>query len=68
MKATKELIEKFEIGDPLTDAEVRVLFDFYTELANGLYLLGATYRLAWLPVHLNSERLYSYLLARGRKV
>jgi hypothetical protein len=67
-KVTKELIRKFEIGDPLTDNECRALYDFFAELQDSLSLMGAEYHIAWVPIMHKRNAVEGYLRARNKNV
>lgn len=62
---TKELVNKFELGDHLTDNECKELLKFFTELSDSLELMGEGYRIAWYPIYLNKNKVRDYLYARG---
>jgi|OM-RGC.v1.033515727 hypothetical protein len=48
---TQDMIEKIAVGDGLTDAELAVALEFYTDLQQKLRLLGPTFHLAWVEVN-----------------
>ena len=67
MDITKGLVEKFKAGlIPLTDKEVVTLHKFYSDLENGLRLLGERYHHSWRAVRDDREVLSSWLSARAR--
>jgi len=62
---TKELIEKFRVGDSLTDSEVKELYDYYKRLQQDTYLLGERYNLMWVDMYQSQVRLQGYMRSRG---
>lgn len=65
MNMTKELIEKFEKGDPLSNDECYALLDFFLVLNGYLHVLGEKYNLAKYPIRLNINTVECFLLARN---
>ena len=61
---SKELLEKFNRGGGLTDAECLTLLGFFKCLEADLLLLGETYHLAWLSIMLNRRVIESFIDAR----
>ena len=52
---------KFEVGDPLSDQELKVLTEFYEYMEWGLGVLGNDYNLARRPVQRSWDTLLSYI-------
>ena len=64
---TKELLHKFNVGDPLTDNECKDLYMFFDDLVESLMLLGPTYYLAWGDLLYKRRTVRGYMDARGLK-
>lgn len=59
--------EKFRIGDPIDDAELALLLDFYRDLEFKLDLMGERFHFAWRDARDNAQRLDDYRKARLEK-
>ena len=67
MKMTKEILHKIEVGDGLTDEELDISVEFFTDLEEKLDLMGAKYYLAWKPVFYLKIRLQEFKNARKNR-
>jgi len=60
MKISERLLEKIEVGDHITDKELREAIAFYGDLAESLDCLGKEYNLAKRPIREVLYRLQGY--------
>jgi len=67
VKELKEIIDKINIGDALSDSELDRALTFYASLENDLKLLGNHFHHAWFDVFQTFERLKSYKRARNER-
>lgn len=56
-KCTREVIEKIDLGDKLTDDELMSAIHMYRELVDGLGVLGPKFALAADPIRRKLEEL-----------
>ena len=63
---TRDLMSRFERGDPITDAEVNALVRFLDKAETALKVLGPDYGLALRDVRHRLHRAESYQQARRR--
>ena len=61
----KTLIQKFNLGDALTDAEVLELYSFFLRLETDLFALGDPFWLARTQITRNLMSIDGYKNARG---
>jgi hypothetical protein len=61
---TPAIIAKIQEGDRLTDDELNVALEFYSQMEKGLRLLGPHYHLPWAAVRRVHDELQSYRLSR----
>lgn len=61
----KEILEKIASGDGLNDFQLDKAIEFYTQMEQGLRLLGPHYHLAWVPVMHTLDALQGYKRARA---
>lgn len=64
---TKAIIDKFEVGDALSDLECKELYKFFSQLADSLNLMGPHYYLAWFNIYQKSMAVKRYIEARENK-
>jgi len=60
----KNIVDKFERGDPINDAELKELYEFFVNLEASLDIMGNSYWLAWTQIVYNKTKTESYLNAR----
>ena len=65
MKIDKITLDRFLIGDPISDDELLELLKFYTELEESLRCLGVEFHFAWRSCLDNKLRLEDYRLSRN---
>jgi hypothetical protein len=64
----KQLAEKFEHGDHLTDAEMLKLYRAYQSVIETVIVFGDIYRLVLLHAVMQSQALQGFLNNRGVEV
>ncbi len=63
---TKEVIEKIQVGDSLTDLELNYAIKFYGDLTKMLWVLGPEFKHAWREVDRIHDALQYFAEARKR--
>lgn len=66
MKLSKNIVAKINVGDGLTDEELRSAIKFYSNLEESLLCLGKEFNLARAPVSHTLYSLESFWAARKR--
>ena len=66
-KMTKELLAKYQKGDPLTNHELLYLYQFYNRVTHDLEKLGERFHFAWRSVNDEADRLQGQIDARKHK-
>jgi len=67
MKLSKELIERIDNGDSISDDELHDAIVFYTDLVESLTCLGKEYFIAARPLRTIMFRLEGYQQARDQQ-
>lgn len=62
---TKEIVQKVQIGDGLTNEELLIAIRFYNQLEDMLDIMGPVYTLAWREVRFRRVQLEQYGISRG---
>lgn len=66
MKMTREIVQKVNDGDTLTDSELAIACEFYDKLTDELSVLGEAFIHARLATLHTAQRLRDYQLNRRK--
>lgn len=61
---SQELLERFRVGDPISDNELTRLIKYYDQTLTNIELLGPEFNLFIKEIRLRTERLHGYKEAR----
>lgn len=64
---TREIANKIQQGDALTDEELTIAAEFYGRLAKDLYILGPRFDLAFFECNRIASELLGYQRARAER-
>ena len=63
----KEIYDKYNNGDALTDLEIKVGYEHFTKLRNFLDPCGPVFHLAWCEAHRMAMRFGEFIKARSER-
>ncbi len=64
---TREVVQKIENGDALTDMELLDAHYFYSDLAEKLSILGPHFHHAWKDCYFRAKELEGYINERAKR-